>query len=95
MKLNIKRQVVLLLSVFCALHILAGERETIWPKGKMPDAQPHQIAAMLDEARAEKFKADKHRVAYIEWYDAPSEETRNNGCMILIKDPELHSDTTS
>ena len=84
MKLNIKRQVVLLLSVFCALHILAGERETIWPKGKMPDAQPHQIAAMLDEARAEKFKADKHRVAYIEWYDAPSEETRNNGCMILI-----------
>ena len=26
----------------------------------------------------------KHRVAYLEWFEAPAEEVRNGGCMILI-----------
>ena len=71
----------------CALYTLgtyAFERELVWPKGKMPDAQPHQIAAMTDEAGGEKFKPDKHRVAYLEWFDAPAADVKNNGCMILI-----------
>ena len=71
----------------CALYTLgtyAFERELVWPKGKMPDAQPHQIAAMTDEAGGEKFKPDKHRVAYLEWFDAPATDVKNNGCMILI-----------
>ena len=50
----------------------------------MPDAQSHQIAAMTDEADAKGFKADKHRIAYLEWFDAPAKETRTGGCMILI-----------
>ncbi len=50
----------------------------------MPDAQSHQIAAMTDETSSDKFKADKHRVAYLEWFDAPAKEKKNNGCMILI-----------
>ena len=50
----------------------------------MPDAQSHQIAAMTDEAGAKGFKADKHRIAYLEWFDAPAKETRTGGCMILI-----------
>ncbi|WP_238866931.1 alpha/beta hydrolase [Proteiniphilum propionicum] len=50
----------------------------------MPHRQDHQIAAMTDEARQKDFKADKNRVAYLEWYDAPAEEVRNGGCMILI-----------
>ena len=70
--------------LFSVLTAFAGERETIWPKGKMPDAQSHQIAAMTDEAGSEKFKADKHRVAYLEWFEAPAKEVKNNGCMILI-----------
>ena len=87
------RQLVLLLSVVCSLSAFAWERETIWPKGKMPDAQPHQIAAMTDEAGSPDFKADKHRVAYLEWFDAPTnvvlsegtpEGTKALGCMILI-----------
>jgi len=78
------RQLVLLLCVCCSLNIFAWERETIWPKGKMPDAQPHQIAAMTDEAGSKEFKADKHRVAYLEWFDAPAKETSVQGCMILI-----------
>ncbi|MBP5771512.1 MAG: alpha/beta hydrolase [Bacteroidaceae bacterium] len=74
----------LLLCLCCSLSASAWERETIWPKGKMPDAQPHQIAAMTDEVGSKGFKADKHRVAYLEWFDAPSKDTPVLGCMILI-----------
>lgn len=80
------RKICLLLAL-CLLSSLgtyAWERETIWPKGKMPDAQSHQIAAMTEEANAKGFKADKHRIAYLEWFDAPAKETRTGGCMILI-----------
>lgn len=70
--------------VFFALSLPAQERKAIWPKGKMPDAQPHQIAAMTDEAGAKGFKPDKHRIAYIEWFEAPPKEKHNGGCMILI-----------
>ena len=50
----------------------------------MPDAQSHQIAAMSDEAEKKDFKAAKHRVAYLEWYDAPAKDVSTRGCMILI-----------
>lgn len=68
-----------LLSCVCSF---AAERELIWPKGKMPDTQPHQIAAMTDESSAKGFRPDKHRVAYIEWFEAP--QTSNGACMVLI-----------
>ena len=84
MKHTLIRHLILLLSVCYAQTTYAWERETIWPKGRMPDAQPHQIAAMSDEVRKEGFNADKHRVAYIEWFDAPKKEVRNGGCMILV-----------
>lgn len=75
----------LLLSAFALCIVLhAGERETIWPKGKMPDVQAHQIAAMTDEVRKDGFDENKHRIAYIEWMDAPAEDVRNGACMILI-----------
>ncbi|MDD6750121.1 MAG: alpha/beta hydrolase [bacterium] len=70
--------------MLCSWSIYAWERETIWPKGKMPHRQDHQIAAMTDEADQPDFKADKHRVAYLEWFDQPDEKVRNGACMILI-----------
>ena len=79
------KRIFTLLAIGCfALSLQAQERETIWPKGKMPDAQPHQIAAMTDEAGTKGFKPDKHRIAYIEWFEAPAKEKHNGGCMILI-----------
>lgn len=39
---------------------------------------------MTDEAGQPDFKADKHRVAYLEWFDKPDEKVRNGACMILI-----------
>lgn len=59
-------------------------REYLWPKGKMPDAQAQQIAAMTDEALAKDFDADKHRRPFLEWFDAPPKDKRTGACMILI-----------
>ncbi len=62
----------------------AGDRIPVWPKGKMPHSQTHQIAAMTDEAGRKEFRPEKHRTAYLEWYDAPAADVRNGGCLILI-----------
>ena len=78
------KKAFLLLSLFLSLSLSAWERESVWPKGKMPDSQSHQIAAMTDEVKAPKFKPEKHRTAYLEWFEAPAPEVRNGGCMILI-----------
>ena len=59
-------------------------RELIWPAGKMPDAQPNQIAAMTNETDKPGFNPDNYRTAYLEWFEAPAPEVRNGGCMILI-----------
>ncbi len=85
-KHTMRNNFIILLSacLFCMQTALAWERETIWPKGKMPNTQNHQIAAMTDEAGSKGFNADKHRIAYLEWYDAPSDDVKQNGCMILI-----------
>ena len=48
----------------------------------MPDAQPHQVGAMMDEAKAPDFVADEHRDPYLEWLDSPTDP--NGCCMILL-----------
>ena len=79
-----KKITALLLSLAAVVNASAWEREAIWPKNAMPDPQPHQIAAMTDETELKDFKPEKHRTAYLEWFEAPSPQTRNGGCMILI-----------
>lgn len=79
-----KRIITFIALSLLTISLFAGTREKVWPKGKMPDAQEHQIAAMTDESKKQGFNPDKNRTAYLEWFDAPSEETRNGGCMILI-----------
>ena len=79
-----KKLTFLLIAFLSIINLVAQERETIWPKGKMPNRQVHQIAAMTDEAGQKDFNADKHRIAYLEWYKAPAKEIQNGGCMILI-----------
>lgn len=79
-----KRYFLLIIFALLSFSLAAGERQTIWPEGKMPHRQAHQIAAMTDEAASPGFNADKHRTAYLEWYEAPAVEKRNGGCMILI-----------
>ena len=79
-----KKISLLLTALLVSFGLAAQERQTVWPKGKMPDKQDHQIAAMTNETSQKDFKADKHRVAYLEWFDAPAKDIHNGGCMILI-----------
>ena len=79
-----KRIVLVVIAAVLGFGAAAQERVKVWPEKKMPDSQAHQIAAMTDESEKEGFDADKHRVAYLEWFDAPAKEVRNGGCMILI-----------
>ena len=79
-----KKITLLLTALLVSFGLAAQERQTVWPKGKMPNKQDHQIAAMTNETSQKDFKADKHRVAYLEWFDAPAKEIHNGGCMILI-----------
>ena len=71
-----------LIVFFAGISLLAQERVPLWPEGRMPDAQPHQIAAMTDVSEAPGFDPDSHRMPFLEWYPAP--ENPNGACMILI-----------
>lgn len=86
-----KRLLLLPCILMLSLTLSAGERQTIWPKNKMPDSQGHQIAAMTDESKSEGFNPDKNRIAYIEWFDSPASEVDNDGCMILISGGSYNS----
>lgn len=61
-----------------------AERMNLWPEGKMPDAQPHQIAEMTDVAMAPGFNPDQHRDPYLAWFETPPPEKYLKKCMILI-----------
>lgn len=80
----IMKNLFLVLCLIISLSANAWERQSVWPKNKMPHPQQHQIAAMTDESGKEGFKPDKHRVAYLEWFDAPEKAVDNGCCMILI-----------
>lgn len=79
-----KRTLILIGLMSCVCSFAEPQRELIWPAGKMPDAQEHQIAAMTDESSKDGFRPEKHRVAYVEWFDAPAPAKRNGGCMVLV-----------
>lgn len=57
-------------------------KQYIWPENSMPDAQPHQIAAMTSDSKKQDFQPDEWRRPYIEWCATP--ENPNGTCMILI-----------
>ncbi len=79
-----KRKAFLLVLLLweCSLA-MAQDIQPLWPSlKKMPDAQPHQIAAMTDVSLANGFLPQKHRMPYLQWYAAP--EHPNGACMILI-----------
>ena len=59
------------------------ERQYIWPEGKIPHLQPHQIAAKTEEAQHPGFKADEFRRPYIDWYK-PNPECPTDLCILVI-----------
>ncbi len=77
-----KKYIIALFVVLLAAGVQAGKHIDIWPKGKMPDMRPAQIAAMTADVNAAGFNPDKNRQPYLEWADAPA--TPNGSCIITI-----------
>ena len=68
-----------------AAHALpVGEKTPLWPEGRMPDAQDHQIAATTAEAKAPGFVREKNRMPHLQWYPAPNAAAKTDACMIII-----------
>ena len=65
-----------------AAFLVTVGREPLWPDGKMPDAQSHQIAEMANVAERPGFDAASHRLPYLDWSAKPAHP--NGGCIILI-----------
>ncbi len=60
-----------------------GAREPLWPEGRIPDFQAHQLAGMTDEEKDVDFLLSPQRqMPYLEWFEAPSQP--NGACMILV-----------
>ena len=76
------KKALTLLLFLLSISLTAQERVSVWPKGKMPDTQAHQIAAMTNETGREDFNPDKYRIPYLEWFEKPDQP--NGTCMILI-----------
>lgn len=76
--------VTMLAAVISCAAFAATEREYIWPDGKMPDAQPHQIAATTAETKLPDYKADDYRRPYLDWFEPPAADVKSDICMILI-----------
>ena len=69
---------------------VAGTRVPLWPSvEKIPDFQPHQIAAMTDESTKKGFCAAEHRMPYLEWFEPPAQP--NGACMILVSGGSYNS----
>jgi len=62
---------------------LAGERIALWPEGRIPDFQDHQIAALKTDTNKSGFKPEEHRMPYLEWHEPPA--NKNGGCVLLIR----------
>lgn len=67
----------------------AGERVALWPEGKIPDFQAHQIAATTKESGAPGFKAADHTMPHLDWYEPPAK--KNGACMLLISGGGYHN----
>ncbi len=83
MKTTRNRRYLILTIAVAASTAAMAERQPLWPEGAMPDRQPHQIAAMSDEADAKGFDRAAHAEPFLEWYDPPAPEKASGVCAVL------------
>jgi len=62
----------------------AGPKIPLWPEGRIPDFQSHQVAAMLAETKAPGFDPDSNRMPHLQWYPPPAATAKTDVCMIII-----------
>ena len=73
-----------LTACMAAFALPMGEKIPLWPDGKMPDAQDHQIAATIEEAKAPGFDRAANRMPHVQWFDAVEGAPKTDTCMIII-----------
>ena len=73
-----------LTACMAAFALPMGEKIPLWPDGKMPDAQDHQIAATTEEAKAPGFDRAANRMPHVQWFDAVEGAPKTDTCMIII-----------
>ncbi len=69
-------------TLFAAETWKDGERQALWPEGKIPFFQEKQIAAPVNVVREKGFDPAAHRMPYIEWY-RPAASNRTDSCLII------------
>ena len=85
----IKHRLILSCCFLVSVLTSVGERVALWPEGKIPDFQAHQIAATTKEAGAPGFKAAEHTMPHLDWYEPPAK--KNGACMLLISGGGYHN----
>lgn len=61
-----------------------GPKTPLWPEGRIPDFQPHQIAATTEEAAVPGFDPDAWRMPHLQWYPAPDPSVATDVCCVVV-----------
>lgn len=59
-----------------------GEREPLWPEGRIPNLGHNQRAGMTDEPINDPAWRKAHQMPYLEWFEPP--KNPNGACLILV-----------
>ena len=59
-----KRTLTFISMMLITFSLIAGERETIWPKGKMPDVQTNQCKPYLEWHMPKTLKTKAIQILY-------------------------------
>ena len=79
----IKNKLILYLSIIVlTVFICHADRVALWPDGKIPDFQSHQIAATNKVVKAKNFNRSDHIMPHLDWFDPPKK--KNGACILLI-----------
>ncbi len=83
MKKNICAVAMLISSCLTAGLPMEG-KIPLWPDGKIPDLQEHQIAATTAEARTRGFNRAANRMPHIQWFAPAKGAPKTDACVIVI-----------
>jgi len=71
----IKNKLILYIGIkVLAVFICHADRVALWPEGKIPDFQPHQIAATHKVVKAKNFNRTEHIMPHLDWFDPPKKK---------------------
>ena len=58
-------------------------REYIWPEGRMPHFQSHQVAEKTEVVKSKCFNREANRMPFLEWYE-PAASNKTKTCILVL-----------